>query len=182
MRVPNWCLIKALVQIIVASVIRDAINQQAEWKPVAPWRHPSRHLARRQSGISLRRRSLFCMLCCRTRRRRGGRLTTLAHVNVAFERWSLKFGLDPGLLLVNLGLMVWDPQNVFLSSCYFTFLVLRQSYCLGFGLEQPVAALIAVRLKDLLEATLDHEPGSEVWVPGVDLQHFNILYGETLRQ
>lgn len=94
----NWCLIKALVQIVMASIIRDAINQRAEGKPAAPWRHPSRHLARRQSGISvtsLPRRLLFWMLCCltRQRRRRRGRLASSARINLANEGWSFKFGL-----------------------------------------------------------------------------------------
>lgn len=81
----------------MASIIRDAINQRAEGKPATPWKHPSRHLARRQSGISvtsLPRRSLFWMLCCLTRRRRRrGRLASSARINLANEGWSFKFGL-----------------------------------------------------------------------------------------
>lgn len=83
----------------MASIIHDAINQRAEAKPAAPWRHPSRHLARRQSGISvtsLPRRLLFWMLCCltrRRRRRRSGRLANSASINLANEGWSFKLGL-----------------------------------------------------------------------------------------
>lgn len=80
----------------MASIIRDAINQRAGGKPATAWRHPSRHLARRQSGISvtsLPRRLLFWMLCCLTRWRRRGRLASSARINLANEGWSFKFGL-----------------------------------------------------------------------------------------
>lgn len=142
----------------MASIIRDAINQRAEGKPAAPWRHPSRHLARRQSGISvtsLPRRLLFWMLCCLTRwqqrrqRRRRGCLASSARINLANEGWSFKFGLifvsfNPRQLeraaeSAEARSSPWDccwltqKMCFLLSSYYFIFLVQWQSYCFCCG-------------------------------------------------